>query len=110
MKILRLTRHVATTEQIEDLRRIYGGDIEVVEVSETVPNADRVAALAFEHRADVVEAVLPLGLLAQAMQVVHIPIIRAITRRELREDGTKPEFVFDHYERYTRVVVEMERL
>ena len=110
MKIMRLTRHDATAEQLAQLQRIYGSDIEVVKVSETVPNAARVVELAKEHSADVVEAVLPLPILADLLKLSTTPVIRAITRRELKEDGSKTEFVFSHYERYVRVVVETEPL
>ena len=110
MKIMRLTRHDATAEQLAELRRIYGSDIDVVKVSETVPNAARVVELAAEHSADVIEAVLPLAILADLLKQTKTPVIRAITRRELREDGSKAEFVFSHYERYVDMVVETEPL
>ena len=116
MKILRLTRHTATPEQISELARIYGrpeSPVEIVEVSETVPDAGRVKELVREHRAVVLEAVLPMSILADLTNHksgIEIPIIRAITKRELREDGTKTEFIFSHYEKVIRVEVLTERL
>lgn len=111
MKILRLTRHAIVLEQLSELQRIYGSDAEIVEVSETVPNAARVVELITEHSANVVEAVLPLPLMADLLKVIgNAPVIRAITRREFDAAGQKSTFVFNHYERIVRIEVVTERL
>lgn len=111
MKILRLTRHTVTPDQLAELHRIYDSNVEIVEVSETVPNATRVVELIQEHSADVVEAVLPLPLMSELLKIVgEVPVIRAITRREINAAGEKAQFVFDHYERIVRVEVVSERL
>lgn len=111
MRVLRLTRHTASPEQLTELARIYG-DIEVAEVSETVPDAARVKELVAEHCVDVLEAVLPLPLLAQCVDPrngVGIPVIRAAMSRALDDSGNAT-FTFSHYEKVNRVVVETERL
>ena len=111
MKILRLTRHAIVPDQLIELQYIFGDDAKIVEVSETVPNAARVVELVREHAADVVEAVLPLPLMADLLKIIgDVPVIRAITRREFDATGTKASFVFDHYERIVRVEVVTERL
>ncbi len=116
MRVLRLTRHTATPEQETELRRIYGRpgeSLEIVEISETVPDAARVKALVAEHGADVLEAVLPMPILADLTNPrtgLTVPLIRAITRRELSEDGTKTAFAFSHYEKVIKVEVLTERL
>ena len=109
MKILRLTRHEASQAQLAELRRIYGDDITVLNISETVPNSLRVRELVEEHGADVIEAVLPLPFLAEVLRDVRIPVIRAVMRRELK-DGGEVEFHFDHYERVLKIEVVTERL
>lgn len=109
MNILRLTRHEPSREQISELMRIYGNGVNVVTVCETVPDAKRVAELVEEHKADVLEVVLPIGLLAEVLKTVKVPVIRAVMLRELKEDGTV-EFIFDHYERVVKVEVVTERL
>lgn len=110
-KILRLTRHPIVPEQLAELKRIYGADAEIVEVSETMPNAARVVELVREHSADAVEAVLPLPLMAELLKVIgETPVLRAITRREFDATGIKTMFVFDHYERIIRVEVVTERM
>ena len=112
MKILRLTRHKIESGQLAELQRLYGADCEVLEVSETVPNAARVSEIVREQCADVLEAVLPLPLMAEVVgpRGCGIPVIRAITRREFAEDGVKVHFTFSHYEKVLKVEVVTERL
>ena len=113
MKVLRLTRHGATPEQLDELRRIFGDDCVVTEVSETVPDAARVTAICAEYGADVLEAVLPLPLMAEVVNPrtgVGIPVIRAITNRMLDASGEKAIFAFSHYEKVIKVEVVTERL
>ncbi|MEK7227329.1 MAG: hypothetical protein AAB641_00325 [Patescibacteria group bacterium] len=111
MKILRLTRHAIAPDQLVELHRIYGNEVEIVEISETVPNVAHVVELIQERSADVVEAVLPLPLMSELLKIVgEVPVIRAITRREINAAGEKAQFVFDHYERIVRVEVVSERL
>ncbi|HXF44076.1 MAG TPA: hypothetical protein VNK70_01275 [Candidatus Paceibacterota bacterium] len=111
MLVLRLTRHPATPEQVAALQRIYGSDVEIREHSETVPNAARVKELVAEYGADVLEAVLPLQMVAEVLrEVPDVPLIRAITNRVFDETGQKAAFVFSHYERVTKVEVVTERL
>lgn len=112
MRILRLTRHEASSEQLAELRRVYGADSEIIQIFETVPNAQRVREMVGEAQADVLEAVLPMTLIAELTDPrsgVKFPVIRAITRRELIADGSAI-FHFDHYEKVVKVEVVTERL
>ena len=111
-KILRLTRHPASGEQLEELKRIFGSESEIIEVSETVSGAARVRELVEENGATVLEAVLPLPILSEVINPrtgVAIPVVRAVMDRELKEDGTAV-FNFSHYERILKVEVQTERL
>lgn len=108
VRVLRLTRHEASPEQVEALRRAFGEDVEVVQVSETVAGAAVVKALVQAHGADVLEAVLPLPLLAEVCDPergVGVPVIRAVMDREVLPDGSVA-FRFRAYERVKRVVVD----
>lgn len=112
MKILRITRHPADAAQIAALREIYGEDVAITDVAESVGVA-RVLELAAEHAADVLDVVLPVNLLAELLgpRGTTLPVIRAVMNRvPVSADGREVEFVFDHYERITRVVVETEVL
>jgi len=110
-KILRLTRHAVSEKQLADLRRIFG-EVEIVEVSETVPNAERVRELLEEAEAEVLEAVLPLPLLAEVLNPrlgITVPVIRAVMNREVGKDGSAT-FEFSHYEKILKVLIETECL
>lgn len=112
MRILRLTRHAVSSEQLAELARIYGTDVEVVEVSESVPSVERIKELIAENSADVLEAVLPLPLVAQSVDPrngVGVPVIRAAMNRVMDDSGNAT-FTFSYYEVVKKVVVETERL
>jgi len=109
MRILRLTRHEPTKEQCEELVRLFGNGIDVITVSETITDPRRVAELVETYKASVLEVVLPIGLLADVLKVVDVPVIRAVMNREVKENGAV-EFTFSHYERILKVEVVTERL
>lgn len=112
IRVLRLTRHEASPEQVEALRCAFGKDLEIVQVSETVAGAAAIKALVQAHGADVLEAVLPLPLLAEVCDPergVGVPVIRAVMDREVLPDGSVA-FRFRVYERVKRVVVDTEPL
>ncbi len=58
-RLLRLTRHEASEAQVTEARCIFGADLEIVTISETVPDAARVRQLVEANAATVLEAVLP---------------------------------------------------
>ena len=70
-KILRITRHATQSAQLADLQRIYGSDVEVVQVAETVADAAAVKGLVETHAPDVLEAVLPHGCLILACSLCY---------------------------------------
>jgi hypothetical protein len=112
MRILRLTRHEAEPTQLAELYRLFGKEAEIIQISETVPGIERVRELVREHQADVLEAVLPPPLMAEATNArigVGVPVIRAITKRVVAEDGSV-SFPFQHYEKVLKVEVVTERL
>lgn len=112
MRILRLTRHEAGAEQVAELHRIFGADCEIVQVSETVAGVERVRELVQEHHTDVLEAVLPLPLMAEVVNPrsgIGVPVVRAFTKRVLAEDGSV-SFPFQYYEKVLKVEVVTERL
>lgn len=109
-KVLRLTRHAAGDKQVVVLERLFPG-CEIVQVSETLPSDARQAVARFDEIAadvDVVEAVLPIGLLSAVLKFSAFSkrggqLIRAITRREL--DGERVSFVFERYEELLKVEI-----
>jgi hypothetical protein len=109
--VLRLTRHEPEASQLAELQRLYGSDARIVTVSQTVANAAEVKALVADHAADVLEAVLPLPILAEVVSPrgVQVPVIRAVMNRQVNGDGSAT-FTFDHYEKVVKVEVQTERL
>ena len=119
-RILRLTRHEASKDQLSELERIYGEDVEVEILNETLPQDSREAVARFdelvsENDADVVEAVLPVNLLQALLNYSSFchqedgRIIRAQMDREVQEDG-EAIFTFNHYEVVKKVEIVTEVL
>jgi len=101
-KVLWLSRHAPTTEQVEKLARILG-TCEITQVSQTVKNGKEVKDLLRENNCEELVAVLPLNILQQVISQGIQPI-RAMMLREIREDGNA-EFRFQHFERVLEVTV-----
>lgn len=106
--ILWISRHALSTEQLDDLRRIYGE----IAITQHADNVARVADLRGEiDAADVIAAVLPVNLLADLLRAAGgKPVIRARMRRTLvpATDGGEPTAVmaFEAWEQVLRVEVE----
>lgn len=106
--ILWISRHALSTEQLDDLRRIYGE----IAVTQHADNVARVANLHSEiAAADVIAAVLPINLLADLLRAAgDKPVIRARMRRTLvpATEGGEPTAVMHHeaWEQVLRVEVE----
>ncbi len=117
MNILRLTRHSASEAQLAELVRIYGEGNFVAQVSETLPMNGREAVKRFDELAkdfEVVEAVLPVNLLESVLKLSNFcksggQVIKAITERELQDDGSV-QFKFSHYVKMVKAEVVTEQL
>ena len=118
-KVLWISRHQMTSDQIADLERIYG-DVEVSQFADSVSGAKQVVELGNE--CDVLAVVLPPAILADVVnpRVNTKPVIRAIANR-VQTGGTvlnpatgkeEPEFRFEHagWERVLKIEVVTERL
>lgn len=117
MRILRLTRHEASEQQLAELCRIFGEGVDITMVSETLPGNPRETVARFDEivaEADVVEAVLPVNLLEAVLKFSQFSkrggqVIRAVTKRQLGEDS-QATFEFQHYELVRKVEVITEVL
>lgn len=75
-KVLWISRHNMTPDQVADLERIYG-TIEVTQVTETVTDIRGQLGAAIEA-ADVVAVVLPIGMLPDVLRLAgNRPVIQA---------------------------------
>jgi len=116
-KVVRITRHKASEAQIAELQRLYGTDVEVVTINESMPTNTREFTARFDELAEdatVVEAVLPLNLMEAALKFTKFvksggSIIRSVMNREVDDDGNA-KFTFDHYEKVVKVEITTERL
>lgn len=118
-KILWVSRHTMTTEQITDLQRIYG-DVEIKQFADSVESAKQVTELG--ANCDVLAVVLPPAFLADLTnpRVNQKPVIRAIanrvaTGRTVVNPATgaeEPEMKFEHsgWERVVKVEIVTEKL
>ena len=119
-KVLWLSRHAMTDDQLADLRRIYGADVEIQQYADSVKNASEVVEIASD--CDVLAVVLPPNILADLVnpRVNQKPVVRAIANR-VPTGGTvinpangkeETEFRFEHagWERIVKVEIVTERL
>lgn len=132
--VLWLSRHPPLRDQVELLHAYYG-PVRIVQYSGVVKGGSEVVEIAERHGAKVVVAVLPLHLLAQALQAaarkgitILIARMRPINvsseeeaRRLVEEapgrrnmskfaDGTVRVYEFEGYEKVKRITVETEPL
>ena len=120
MKILWLSRHNMTEDQITDLRRIYGNDIEIKHYTNTVNSWKDVVEVGSD--CDVLAVVLPPAILADLVNPRNNskPVIRAIAKRietgnmivNPATNEKEKEFKFVHagWERVIKIEVITERL
>lgn len=121
-----LTRYEASNRRQEDeLRRIFGDDVVIIEKSGTF-TPEQVLALAAEVSADAIEAVLPPAILATLLDPYkgfkgEGGVIRAVMFRvsaPLADNPKNMVFLFEnpgddtsgYYERITKIVVETVKL
>jgi len=94
--------------QVEDLKRIYGEDVKVIQVHENIKSIDRIIELMREYPVNDIVVVLPIELIQQLIERGIRPL-RAKMERVIRDDGTC-EFKHMYFERIKNVKIETERL
>lgn len=120
MRVLWFSRHTMTQDQLDDLRRIYGKDLEVKQVSSTAVSYKDILTVGDD--CDVLAVVLPPAILADLTNPRNNqkPVIRAIANRvptgnKITNPATgklEDEFKFEHagWERVIKIEVVTERL
>lgn len=111
-KIVRLTRHVMTAEQADELERIYPGAV-IEQLDVTLPTDPVLAVSRFDEivaNADVVEAVLPLPITQAVLNHSRFAkeggeLIKSVMLSD-RQGG----FTLSHYEKVLEVKIVSERL
>lgn len=120
MRVLWFSRHTMTQDQLDDLRRIYGEDLEVKQASSTAVSYKDILTVGDD--CDVLAVVLPPALLADLTNPRNNqkPVIRAIANRvatgnQVINPATgklEDEFKFVHagWEKVVKIEVVTERL
>ena len=117
-KVLWMSRHCMTKEQIEDLNRIAGENVEIIPWKETVHSVLELKPLIEEG--DIIAAVLPLDLLAKLLEIcdgkmVLQSVADRIPSGKLRTfvgGMVEQEFEFRHkyWQQIIKISVEVKRL
>lgn len=117
-RVMWFSRHDMTQEQVEDLKRIYGADTEIVKVDKTIKTADDI--LDGSDDFDVFAVVLPIDLIADLYSNTNKPIITAKSERTAtgttvfnpatNREEQQFKFVHKHWELYKEVKLVTEIL
>ena len=109
-RVLWISRHVLTEEQMTGLKRYCRDEIELICRNETVENMEEL--LPDIEEADVIAAVLPIHLLAQLVKIAgERPVLIAMANRTLVPGtGREPEVQFAHHawRRVARLELQLE--
>ena len=99
VKVLWVSRHDMTKEQIEDLERITGDSVEITKFDKTCTSAFEILKKVEEH--SILAVVLPVELLSDLMQLKpeDVPMLISKNARKRNSDG---EYVFTH-DRWVKV-------
>ena len=117
-KILWISRHYMTKEQIEDLQRVAEDEIQIIPWKETVRDVQEIRPVIED--ADMIAAVLPLDMLAKLLKIssgkmVLQSVADRIPTGKLRTciDGkVEPEFEFRHkyWQQIVKIDMEVKRV
>lgn len=100
--VLWISRHAMTEPQLHDLARVLGDTVQVLPYTQTVKQADAIAA------------VLPVELLAELVTLAdERPVLQSVSGRRftgstlhLADGQTEPEIAFEHL--YWQQIVKLE--
>ena len=106
--VMWFSRHDMSEKQLQDLKRIYGEDLEVVKVNGTIPNAFILKELV--DICDVVAIVAPINIQQQFLTVAGEKdvIIAQSERVRISEDEIK--FIFTNWFKLEKIEVVMTKL
>lgn len=106
-KVFWFSRHELTSEQIEDLRCIFG-EVAVIKVNKTINSAKEIKAEI--EAADVVAVVMPLPLQIETLKIAgDRPVIIPKSHRIQKENG-EFEFVHAGWTQIKKIAIEKEEL
>lgn len=101
-KVLWISRHAMTKEQIEDLKRIYGAEIQINQIDKSISKISEIETQIKE--ADIICAVLPIELLQSLLNIAdNRPVLVGKNERvatgkmtQMSDGKLEKEYVFKH--------------
>ncbi|OUQ43214.1 hypothetical protein B5E65_05420 [Gemmiger sp. An120] len=101
-KVLWVSRHQMTPEQLADLERVMQDQVELLQYKDTLKTVDELKPLLPQVQA--IAVVLPLEMVAQLMPLAgDRPVLQSVSRRipsgrmlHLADGRAEEEFVFEH--------------
>jgi hypothetical protein len=106
-KLLWLSRHPPTEQQIGELRR-FNTTIEIKQIAKSFNNAKEIVDLVVSEKADTIVAVLPVNLLADLVKF-NIHPIRAVMSRHINKEG-EAEFTHQYFEVVDEINIQTHKL
>ena len=112
-KVLWFSRHKMSEEQLSDLRRIYGSNLVLNQISTTINSAYEIKAEIDSN--DVIAIVAPINLQQQFLKLAgDKPVIMATSERIVikQDDGSEDNviFKFKNWQRILRLEMVLETL
>ena len=105
MKILWVSRHSPFQKQIEELKRKFGADLELIKVSTKIRDPYEIKQLMEEYECDDVVAVVPLSMRARLTSIGINPIKAVMSRKVIGHvNGQFEEEVVWEHENFERVL------
>lgn len=94
--VLWISRHHMTTEQMEDLERVVGDKVELIQWDHTITDVEEIKPIL--EIVDAVAAVLPPETMSRLLPLMgHVPLLRGVSERR-RKGVTQDENAETQYE------------
>lgn len=114
MKIVWFSRHAPIKKQIDELKRIFGEHIEIIQDSNPFSTADEVVKRFKEIGAKEMVIVAPLSVIdaitKRGIQPLYAEMVQVSSDQSYDVDVNGRRFVFDRFTRIKRVVIEKEEV
>lgn len=112
MLVLRITRHEPEPAQVDELKKAFGEDVQIVTVPYFRVDASLVKELIEEYNADALEIIAPLGIIARILtRNFPVPLLKA--QRPYNLSTGRAEFshyeVIEWVEVHSRPLIQSER-
>ena len=108
-KVLWFSRHPALPNQIEELQKMYGNDVKIIQYGKKVASAEDIVKIYQQEQADDMVVVAPLSVLAVLCEKGMNPLYAQMERVPLKEAEVTVSdrgFKFVKFRRIKKVILE----